>query len=191
MRRCEANAFDAGLPYRAKQIGKARLAKDISSIGIDVLTKKSDFANSRTHKSGNLVNDLIKRTALFAAANIRNDAIAAEIATSHDGDPRMERGSAMPRHACGSLIFNLLAPNMMVAIFEGLSDKLTHVSDGMGAKDNVNVVEVSEKPLAVTLSDAAANCDNAATARGLRRTSCRKSTVRTDEYQPPRERSTS
>ena len=40
----------------------------------------------------------------------------------------------------------------------------------MGAEDNVNVVEVGEKSLAVTLSDAAANCDNAATARGLRQT---------------------
>ena len=80
----------------------------------------------------------------------------------------MERGGAMPRHACGPLIFDLLAPNVMVAIFEGLGDKLAHVSDGMGAKDNVNVVEVGEKSLAITLSDAAANCDNAATARRLR-----------------------
>lgn len=74
----------------------------------------------------------------------------------------------MPRHAHRIRVLVLIGANMAHAVQECLGNELGHMRDGMRAKDNIDVIDIGEQTLAVTLRDAAAHGDHALT-RGRRR----------------------
>ena len=77
-------------------------------------------------------------------------------------------GLTMPRHAHSIRVLVLIGANMTLAVQECLGNELGHMRDRMRAKDNIDVIDIGEQTLAVTLRDAAAHGDHAL-ARGRRR----------------------
>ena len=62
----------------------------------------------------------------------------------------------------------LIGADMTLAVKERLGNELGHMCDRMRAKDDIDVIDVDEQALAITLRDAAAHGDHAL-ARGRRR----------------------
>ena len=137
---------------------KARLAKQIATIRVNILAQQRYLAHALAYQAGNLVNNLLEGAALFATAHVRHDAIGAEIiAARHDGHPGVILGLAMPRHAHGIRVLMLIGADMTLAIQERLGNELGHMSDGMCTEDDVDVIDVGKQALAIALSDAATN----------------------------------
>ena len=63
----------------------------------------------------------------------------------------------MPRHAHGIRILMLIGADMTLAVKERLGNELGHMCDRMRAKDDIDVIDVGEQSLAITLRDAAAH----------------------------------
>ena len=75
----------------------------------------------------------------------------------------------MPRHAHGVRILMLIRTDMALAVQKRLSDELGHVRNRMGAKNNVDVIDVGEQALTIALGDAAAHGDHTLTRRRRRK----------------------
>ena len=171
MRRGKEDALDTRIAHRAQQIGKARLAKEIATVGVNVLAQKRNLAHALTHEPGHLVDNLLEGTALLATTDVRHDAVRTKVvAARHDGHPRVILRLAVPRHTHGVGILMVVRADMTLAIHKRLGDKLSHVSNGMGTKNDVDVIDVSEQALAIALGDAAAHGDHALTRRRRRKT---------------------
>ena len=88
----EADLVIAG--HRAEQveqIGEVHLLFQPLAIAVDVLAQQGDFLIPRFHKAAELGEDIAGLAALFAAADIRHDAVGAEVvAAVHDGQPCAE-----------------------------------------------------------------------------------------------------
>ena len=99
MRRGKENTLDPGVPNSAQKLREARLAEQVTSIGVNVLSQQGDLTHAHTRERGHLIDDLLKRTALLSSAHVGNDAIGAKvIASRHDGDPGVIRIRTMPWH---------------------------------------------------------------------------------------------
>ena len=158
VRGSEEDALHARIAHGTQQVGKARLAKQVTPVGVDVLTQQRNLAHALTDQARHLVNDFLEGTALFAAANIRHDAVGAEvIAARHDGHPGVILRLAMPRHAHGVGILVLVRADMALAVQECLGNELGNMRNGMGTKNDVDVIDVGKQPLAVALGDTAAD----------------------------------
>lgn len=122
------------------------------------MAQQCNLTHALAHQTGHLVDNLLEGAALFATAHVRHDAIGAEIiAARHDGHPGVILGLAMPRHAHGIRILMLIGADMTLAVKERLGNELGHMCDRMRAKDDIDVIDVGEKALAITLRDAAAH----------------------------------
>ena len=133
------------------------------------MTQKRDLTHALAYEPGHLVDNLLERAALFATTHIRHDAISAEVITArHNGDPGVILGLTMPRHAHSIRVLVLIGANMTLAVQKCLGNELGHMRDGMRAKDNIDVIDIGEQALAVSLGNAAAHGDHAL-ARGRRR----------------------
>ena len=62
----------------------------------------------------------------------------------------------------------LIRADVALAIQKRLGDKLGHMRNRMGAKNNVDVIDVGEQALAIALGDAAAHGDHTLTQRRRR-----------------------
>ena len=122
----------------------------------------------------------------FATAHVRHDAIGAEIiAACHDGHPCVILGLAMPRHAHGIRILMLIGADMTLTIKERLGNELGHMCDGMRAKDDIDVIDVGEQALSITLRDTAAHGNHTLCPKAKAAGFCRNCTDRTGEYRRP------
>lgn len=170
MRRGKEDTLDTRIAHSAQQIGKTRLAKEIATVGVNVLSQQRNLAHALTHKPGNLVDNLLEGTTLLTTTDVRHDAVRAEVvAARHDRHPGVILRLAMPRHTHGVGILMLIRTDMALAIQKRLGDKLGHVSNGMGAENDVDVIDVGEQALAIALGDAAAHGDNTLTRRRRRK----------------------
>ena len=157
------------IAHGTQQVGKARLAKQIATIGVDVLAQQCNLTHALAYQAGHLVDNLLERAALFATAHIRHDAIGTEvIAARHNGDPSVILGLTMPRHAHSIRVLVLIGANMTLAVQECLGNELGHMRDGMRAKDDIDVIDIGEQILTVALRDAAAHGDHALARRRRR-----------------------
>ena len=133
------------------------------------MAQQRNLTHALAHQAGHLVDNLLEGATLFATAHVRHDAIGAEIiAARHDGHPGVILGLAMPRHAHGIRILMLIGADMTLAVKERLGNELGHMCDGMRTKDDIDVIDVGEQPLAIALRDATTN-GNHALARRRRR----------------------
>ena len=169
MRRGKEDALNTRVAHGAQQIGKARLAKEIATVGVNILTQQRNLAHALAHQTRHLVNDLLEGTALLATAHVRHDAVGAEVvAARHDRHPCMILRLAMPRHTHSIGILVLVRADMTLAIQERLGDKLRHMRNRVSAKNDVDVVDVGKQALAIALGDAAAHGDHALARRRRR-----------------------
>ena len=120
------------------------------------MAQQRNLAHALAHQTGHLVDNFLEGAALFATAHVRHDAIGTEIiAARHDGHPGVILGLAMPRHAHGIRILMLIGADMTLAVKERLGNELGHMCDRMRAKDDIDVIDVDEQALAITLRNAA------------------------------------
>lgn len=174
MRGSEEDALDPGLADGAQKLGEARGTKAVTSVGVNILTKQRDLAHSGSNKSGDLVDDLFKRTALLASAHIWNDTVRAEVvASGHDRYPGMIAGSTMPGHIRSDPGIPLDATHATATALEHVGDEIADVRDGIGAEDDVDVVKILKQTLTVALRDAAADGYDTSTGWGRRQTFAR------------------
>ena len=66
-------------------------------------------------------------------------------------------GLAMPRHTHGIRILMLIGADMTLAVKERLGNELGHMCDRMRAKNDIDVIDIDEQALAITLRDTAAH----------------------------------
>ena len=170
MRRGKEDTLDARIAHSAQQVGKARLAKEVATVGVHVLAQQRNLAHALTHQTCYLVDNLLEGTALLTTTDVRHDAVRAEVvAARHDGHPSVILRLAMPRHTHGVGILMLIRTDMALAIQKRLGNELGHVRNRMGAKNDVDVIDVGEQALAIALGDAAAHGDHALTRRRRRK----------------------
>ena len=122
------------------------------------MAQQRNLTHALAHQTGHLVDNLLEGAALFATAHVRHDAIGAEIiAARHDGHPGVILGLAMPRHTHGIRILMLIGADMTLAVKERLGNELGHMCDRMRAKNDIDVIDIGEQALAITLRDTAAH----------------------------------
>lgn len=97
----------------------------------------------------------------------------------------------MPRHTHGVGILMLIRTDMALAIQKRLGDKLGHVRNGMGTKNDIDVINVGEQALAIALGDAAAHGDHALTRRRRRKALAGIALTIPGAYRQPRAHNTS
>ena len=90
MRSHEANALNPHLVQFSQQLRKAQFALHIQTIRIDVLPQQHDFFHAFGFQFAGFLDDACRRAGTLAAADIRHNAVRAEIvAAVHDGDIRV------------------------------------------------------------------------------------------------------
>ena len=170
MRRGKEDTLDTRIAHGAQQIGKARLAKEVTTVGVNVLAQQRNLTHALTHQTCHLVDNLLEGTALLTTTDVRHDAVRAEVvAARHDGHPSVILRLAVPRHTHGVGILMLIRADMALAIQKRLGDKLGHVSNRMRTKNHVDVIDVGEQALAIALGDAAAHGDHTLSRRRRRK----------------------
>ena len=130
------------------------------------MAQQRNLAHALTHQTCHLVDNLLEGTALLTTTDVRHDAVRAKVvAARHDGHPSVILRLAMPRHTHGVGILMLIRTDMALAIQKRLGDELRHVRNRVGAKNDVDVIDVGKQALTIALGDAAAHGDHALTRR--------------------------
>ena len=134
------------------------------------MAQQRNLAHALAHEPGHLIDNLLEGTALLTTTDVGHDAVRTEVvAARHNGHPCVILRLAMPRHTHGVGILMLIRADMALAIQKRLGDKLGNVRNGMGTKNDVDVIDVGEQALAIALGDAAAHGDHALTRRRKRK----------------------
>ena len=168
--RGEADALDAGLPDGAQQLGEARLPVDVAAIGVYVLPQERDLAHAVGHELLALGHDGLERAALLASADVRDDAVRAEVvAALHDGHPGVKALRASAGKVGGEAAALLAGVHLDDGAVVGkrLGEKLGQARERRGAEDDVRRGDVLADLLAVALRDAAADGNDPAAAGRL------------------------
>ena len=76
---------------QVEQVGEIHLLLEALAVAVDILAQKGDLLVPRLHETLELGEDVAGLAALFAAADVRHDAVGAEVVTAiHDGQPSTE-----------------------------------------------------------------------------------------------------
>ena len=125
---------------QVEQVGKVHLFFQTLTVAVDVLTQERNFFVASLDQTPELGEDIAGLAALFTAADIRHDAIGAEVvAAVHDGQPCPEL--ALP--ADGDVLdddrtLRRLHQDALV-LLQLLGDELGQGVDAVHAKDEVNI----------------------------------------------------
>ena len=115
------------------------------------MTEQCDIFIALFHKTANLFDDLSLLATALASANVRNDAIRAEIVTTiHNGNPRTVTAFATDGKILNHRVFCLLRAIDALAGFALLAKQLRQSVQGRGAHYKIDV-RIAELDIVLTV----------------------------------------
>ena len=125
---------------QVEQVGEIHLLLEALAVAVDILAQKGDLLISCLHETLELGEDVAGLAALFAAADIRHDAIGAEVVTAiHDGQP----GTELALTADGDILHDDGALSRLhehpLVLLQFLSDELGQRVDAVHAEHEVHI----------------------------------------------------
>ena len=121
------------------EVGKIDAAIEILAVGVDVLPQQRDVLIPGGDKLARLGYDVLRQTRALAPADIRDDAVGAEVvAAVHDRKPGLDRAVAPHRDALGHGAVVLFGGEDAPVLFHDLLEQLREAPQLVRAEDQVD-----------------------------------------------------
>ena len=125
---------------QVEQVGEIHLLLKALAVAVDILAQKGDLLVPCLHETLELGEDVAGLAALFAAADVRHDAVGAEVVTAvHDGQP----GTELALTADGDILHDDGALSRLhehpLVLVQFLGDELGQRVDAVHAEHEVHI----------------------------------------------------
>jgi len=156
--RGESDAFDTRRSDGAQDLCESRRTVEIATVAVHILAKEGHLENALRPQLHHLVDDRIHGSGAFAPADVRHDAVRAEVVAPHrDGNPGMPRVLTLSRKLRGEVRGRFQNLNLRSTFTEGTVEQGGQMCDVVSAEHHIDVRNLTKEQLAVALAYATAD----------------------------------